>query len=172
MHSYGYFRLYKVEKVVKMGEGEIAKLKDQIMQNYQAAYRLLSSPVRISSQTLIAVKLASMQNDAAQLARIMGEHETQAFLLDVMLHAHEVDIPQRQEPLFQPGALIQRASGATTLYRVVMIQYIEQTPYYHIVSSNGRYLIISHAQIHQWRKAAINDISAQATTGKEGKVTS
>jgi hypothetical protein len=145
---------------------EIAKLKDQIIQSYQAAYRVLSSPVRFSSQTLIVAKLASMQNDAAQLARILGEHETQAFLLDVMLHAHEVAAPQKQEPLFQPGSLIQRASGQSTLYRVIMIQYIEQTPYYHLVSSNGRYLIVSHAQIYQWRKAAINDLSAQTTTGR------
>ena len=147
-----------------MGESEIARLKDQIIQSYQAAYHVLASPARLSSQTLIAAKLTNVQNDAGQLARIIGEHEVQAFLLDVMLRAHTEDTPQRQGSLFQPGALIQRASGSATLYRVTMIQYIEQTPYYHIVSSNGRYLIISHAQIHQWRKAAINDISAQTTT--------
>ena len=152
---------------------KIARLKNQIIQSYQSAYRVLSSPARLSSQTVIAAKLANMQNDTVQLARMIGEHEAQAFLLDVMLRAHEVDTPQRQEPLFQPGALIQRTSGATTLYRVITIQYIEQTPYYHLVSSNGRYLIVSHAHMYQWRKAAINDISAQTTkTGREGRVTS
>lgn len=151
-----------------MGESEITRRKDQIIQNYQAAYRVLSSPVRFSSQTMIAAKLTSMQNDAVQLALLIGEHETQAFLLDVMMHAHEIEMPQKQEPLFQPGALIQQASGNTALYRVTVIQYIEQTPYYHIVSSNGRYLIISHAQMHQWREAATSDISAQTTTtGRE-----
>jgi len=152
-----------------MGDNEIARLKDQIIQNYQAAYRVLSSPVRLSSQTMIAAKLANMQNDTVQLARIVGEHEAQAFLLDVMLRAHEVATPQKQEPLFQPGALIQRASESATLYRVVMIQYIEQTPYYHIISRNGRYLIIPHNQIHQWKKAAISDISEPATTKGEAR---
>ncbi len=117
-----------------MGDNEIARLKDQILQNYQAAYRVLASPLRPSSQTLITAKLTNMQNDAVQLARLVGEHETQAFLLNVMLHAHTVDILQKQEPLFQLGALIQRVSGNTTLYRITFIQYIEQTPYYHLIS--------------------------------------
>ena len=148
---------------------EIAKLKDQITQSYQAAYRLLSSPTRLSSQTMIAAKLANMQNDTVQLALLIGEHEAQAFLLDVMLHAsYEEEKPQKQEPLFQPGALIQRASGSNTLYRVTFIQYIERTPYYHLISRDQRYLIVSHEQIHQWKKAAISDISAQTTTaGRE-----
>ncbi len=149
-----------------MGDDEIARLKDQIMQNYQAVYRMLSSPARPSSQTMLAARLTNMQNDAVQLARLIGEHEMQAFLLDVMMHAQPVDTVQKQEPLFQPGSLIQRASGHITLYLVTFIQYIEQTPYYHLVSRDGRYLIISHAQIHQWKKATVNDISAQATTGR------
>jgi len=148
---------------------EIARLKDQIIQTYQAAYRVHASPVRFSSQMLMVAKLASMQNDARQLARMIGEHETQAFLLDVMLRAQKRDTPQRQEPLFQPGSLIQRASGNTTLYRVIKIQYIEQMPYYHVVSCNGRYLIVSHAQMHQWRKATISDISEPATTKGEAR---
>jgi hypothetical protein len=152
--------------VVTMGDNEIARLKDQIIQNYQAAYRILSSPMRLSSQTLITAKLTNIQNDAVQLARVIGEREIQAFLLDVMLHAHTVDILQKQEPLFQLGALIQRVSGNTTLYRVTFIQYIEQTPYYHLISHDRRYLIVSHEKIHQWRKAATSDSAAQATTGR------
>jgi len=149
-----------------MGDNEIARLKDQIIKNYQAAYRVLASPARLSSQTLITAKLTNIQNDAVQLARMIGEHETQAFLLDVMMRAHTIDITQRQEPLFQPGALIQRVSENTTLYRVTFIQCIEQTPYYHLISQDRRYLIISHEKIHQWRKAATSDMSAQATTGR------
>ena|SRR5579884_2339604 len=147
---------------------EIARLKAQIIQSYQAAYRMLSSPTRLSSQTMITAKLASMQNDAVQLALLIGEHKTQAFLLDVMLRAHEGDTPQKQEPLFQPGSLIQRVSGSTTLYRVTFVQYIEQMPYYHLISRDQRYLIVSHEQIHQWKKAAISDISAQTTTRSQG----
>jgi hypothetical protein len=150
-----------------MGDNEIARLKDQIIQSYQAAYRVLASPARLSSQTLIAAKLANMQNDAARLARLIGEHGAQAFLLDVMMHAYAEDTPQKQEPFFQPGALIQRVSGNTTLYRVTFIQYIEQTPYYHLISRDRRHLILPHAQIHQWQKAATSDISVQATTGRE-----
>ncbi len=70
----------------------------------------------------------------------------------------------QQEPLFQPGALIQRASGNTTLYRVTFIQYIERIPYYHLISRDRRYLILPHDQIHQWRAAATNDISEQITS--------
>lgn len=158
-----------------MGDSEIARLKNQIIQSYQAAYRVYNSQARYASHAIITARLASMQNYAVQLAHIIGEHEAHKFLANVMTDDHTADIspatadnPQRQEPFFQPGALIQRASGSNTLYRVTAIQHIEQVPYYHLISQDKRYLILPHDQIYQWRAAAESDIAAQETRRQAG----
>jgi len=158
-----------------MGESEVARLKGQIIQNYRAACRVFNSPARYASHAIITARLASMQNYVVQLAHIIGEHEAHKFLIHVMADDHTADIsptmvdnPQRHELLFQPGALIQRASGSNTLYRVTAIQYIEQIPYYHLISRDKRYLILPHAQVHQWRKAAESDTAAQVTRRQAG----
>jgi hypothetical protein len=158
-----------------MGEREVARLKDQIIQNYQAACQVFNSPARYASHAIITARLASLQNYAVQLAHIVGEHEAHKFLIHIMSDDHTADNSlttadhsQIQQPFFQPGALIQRASGSNMLYRVTAIQYIEQIPYYHLVSQDKRYLILPHAHIQQWRAAAKSDIAAQETRRQAG----
>jgi hypothetical protein len=82
-----------------MSKSEIARLREQIELEYQAAYHALHAPMMTAPHAFINARFSSMQEHKEQLAHLVGEQEATKMVIEVMEQAEEISHGNQAHPV-------------------------------------------------------------------------
>src|SRR5947209_7433772 len=73
-----------------MPGSQVARLREQIALQYQAAYNALHAPTMTAPHAFINATLSSVQEHKEKLARMIGERQATELVIEVMEQMEEV----------------------------------------------------------------------------------